>query len=50
MTVHVANRLFDAIERGDQEGVAAMWADDVAVWHSGDRCDNDRARALKVIR
>ena len=27
-----------------------MWADDVAVWHSGDSRDNDRVRALKVIR
>jgi ketosteroid isomerase-like protein len=46
----VASRLFDAIERGDQDGVEVMWADDVAVWHSGDTADNDRARALKVIR
>jgi ketosteroid isomerase-like protein len=46
----VATRLFDAIEEGDYEGVAAMWADDVAVWHSGDPADNDRVRALKVIR
>ena len=27
-----------------------MWADDVTVWHSGDQQDNDRVRALKVIR
>ena len=27
-----------------------MWADDVTVWHSGDAEDNDRVRALKVIR
>ncbi|WP_209918364.1 nuclear transport factor 2 family protein [Mycolicibacterium lutetiense] len=45
----VAHRLFDAIERGDTAGVARLWADDVAVWHSGDSRDNNRARALKVI-
>lgn len=44
-----AHRLFDAIERGDQAGIARLWADDVAVWHAGDARDNDRARALKVI-
>ncbi|MDF3338613.1 nuclear transport factor 2 family protein [Mycolicibacterium septicum] len=45
----VAHRLFAAIERGDKEGVAQLWADDVAVWHTGDPKDNDRTRALKVI-
>jgi ketosteroid isomerase-like protein len=46
----VANRLFGAIERGEYETVDGMWADDVTVWHTGDAQDNDRARALKVIR
>lgn len=50
MTIDVANRLFDAIERGDHASVEAMWADGVTVWHSGDAEDNDRVRALKVIR
>lgn len=45
----VAHRLFAAIERGDKPGVAELWADDVAVWHTGDPKDNDRTRALKVI-
>ena len=45
----VAHRLFAAIERGDKAGVAQLWADDVAVWHTGDPKDNDRTRALKVI-
>ncbi|MCV7204180.1 DUF4440 domain-containing protein [Mycolicibacterium peregrinum] len=45
----VAHRLFDAIERADKAAVARLWADDVAVWHSGDTSDNDRTRALKVI-
>jgi ketosteroid isomerase-like protein len=46
----VANRLFGAIERGEYETVDAMWADDVTVWHTGDSQDDDRVRALKVIR
>lgn len=45
----VATRLFGAIERGEYQTVADMWADDVLVWHSGDPKDNERARALKVI-
>lgn len=50
MSTDVAGKLFGAIEAGDYETVAGMWADDVVVWHSGDQHDNDRVRALKVIR
>ena len=50
MIADVANQLFGAIEAGDYAGVEALWAEDVAVWHSGDTHDNDRRRALKVIR
>ena len=50
MTEDVANRLFSAIETGDYATVEGLWADDVAVWHSGDAEDDDRERALKVIR
>lgn len=46
----VADRLFGAIETGDYANVEASWSDDVVVWHSGDAQDNDRVRALKVIR
>ncbi|MBJ7340104.1 nuclear transport factor 2 family protein [Mycolicibacterium sp.] len=46
----VADRLFSAIEHGDYEAVEQLWAEDVLVWHSGDAADNDRVRALKVIR
>jgi ketosteroid isomerase-like protein len=46
----VANRLFGAIERREYETVDGIWADDVTVWHTGDSQDNDRIRALKVIR
>jgi ketosteroid isomerase-like protein len=49
-SLDVANRLFGAMERGDYQTVDGMWAPDVTVWHAGDPCDNDRNRALRVIR
>ncbi|KUI34584.1 nuclear transport factor 2 family protein [Mycobacterium sp. GA-2829] len=45
----VADRLFATIARGDNAGVAALWAPEVLVWHTGDPRDNERARALRVI-
>jgi ketosteroid isomerase-like protein len=45
----VADRLFAAIEAGDVDAVAAMWADDVTVWHSGDDRPSAKARAMRVI-
>ncbi len=45
----VADTLFGAIENADIATIEQLWAPDVAVWHSGDRYDNDRARALRVI-
>jgi ketosteroid isomerase-like protein len=50
VSLSVADRLFDAIQRGDYDTVDGMWADDVLVWHSGDPKDNERPRALRVIR
>jgi len=38
-----------AIERADTANIERLWDDDVLVWHSGDREDNDRPRALRVI-
>jgi ketosteroid isomerase-like protein len=46
---HVGDELFAAIQRSDAAAVAALFDDDVTVWHAGDRRDNDRARALRVI-
>ena len=45
----VADRLFSAIEAGDVDAVAAMWSDDVAVWHVGDERPSEKARAIRVI-
>ncbi|GLP82707.1 ketosteroid isomerase [Mycobacterium antarcticum] len=50
MSRDVADRLFGAIERGDYDAVEQLWSAEVTVWHSGDEADDDRARALKVIR
>ena len=45
----IADRLFSAMEAGDLDAVAAMFSEDVAVWHAGDGKTRDKARALKVI-
>ena len=45
----VADRLFSAIEAGDVDAVAAIWSDDVTVWHAGDKRPSEKARAMRVI-
>jgi ketosteroid isomerase-like protein len=45
----VADRLFSAIEAGDVDAVAAMWSDDVTVWHAGDTRLSEKSRAMRVI-
>jgi ketosteroid isomerase-like protein len=45
----VADRLFSAIGAGDVDAVAAMWSDDVTVWHAGDKRPSEKARAIRVI-
>jgi len=45
----VANRMFDAIQRGEIGALAALWSDDVTVWRQGGGRDRDKQRALKVI-
>ncbi|OBI20838.1 DUF4440 domain-containing protein [Mycobacterium sp. E2327] len=47
--VDVADRLFAAIERSDAAAVDRLWSNDIAVWRSGARRDNDKARAMRVI-
>ena len=48
--IDTADQLFAAIADGDADAVTALWSEDVTVWHTGDERDNDKARALKVIR
>jgi len=48
--VEVADQLFAAIERSDEATLTQLFDDDVAVWRVGARRDNDKERALKVLR
>jgi ketosteroid isomerase-like protein len=46
----VADQLFAAIERSDETTLRQLFDDDIAVWRVGARHDNDKERALKVLR
>jgi hypothetical protein len=46
----VADQLFAAIERSDEARLRQLFDDDIAVWRVGARRDNDKERALKVLR
>jgi ketosteroid isomerase-like protein len=48
--VEVADQLFAAIERSDQATLTQLFDDDIAVWRVGARRDDDKERALKVLR
>ena len=48
--VGVADRLFAAIERSDEATLIELFDDDIAVWRAGARRDDDKERALKVLR
>lgn len=49
-TIQVADELFAAIENSDMATVQRLWDDDVAVWRTGARGDDDKERALRVLR
>lgn len=46
----IADRLFAAMEAGDVEAIAAMWARDVAVWHCAAGESTGRTGALAMIQ
>jgi len=48
--VEVADQLFAAIERSDEATLTELFDDEIAVWRTGARRDNDKERALKVLR
>ena len=48
--VDLADELFTAIERGDEPQLDALFAEDIAVWRAGARGDDDKERAMKVLR
>jgi hypothetical protein len=45
----LADHLFAAIERSDEAALRQLFADDIAVWRTGARRDDDKVRALKVL-
>ena len=47
--VDLADRLFAAIEKSDVAAVDRLWSDDIEVWRTGARRDDDKRRALRVI-
>jgi hypothetical protein len=46
----VADQLFAAIECSDETTLTRLFDDDIAVWRVGARRDDDKERALKVLR
>jgi len=48
-TLALAKRFFDAIEKGDIETVAAIYAPDAVIWHNNDGLATTRADNLKVL-
>jgi hypothetical protein len=48
--VEMADQLFAAIERSDEATLSQLFDDDITVWRVGARRDNDKQRALKVLR
>jgi ketosteroid isomerase-like protein len=50
VVVDLADRLFAAIERSDEATLERLFGDDISVWRSGARRDDDKARALRVLR
>lgn len=45
----IADRLFAAIEKGDVDAVAALYADDAVVWHNFDGIEQPRDANLVVL-
>jgi ketosteroid isomerase-like protein len=45
----LADRLFAAIETGDVDTVAALYADDAVIWHNFDNIDQAREINLVVL-
>ena len=50
VVVDVADELFAAIERGDEARLDELFDGDVAVWRAGADRDDDKHRAMKVLR
>ena len=49
-TDRLLDDFFAAIERGDIDAVAALYADDVEVWHNVTRARLDKKASLDLLR
>jgi ketosteroid isomerase-like protein len=47
--IETAARLFAAIENKDPDAVAALYTDDVAVWHNFSNAEQDKAASLATL-
>jgi uncharacterized protein len=47
--IELADRLVAAIEAGDVEAVAAIYADDAVIWHNTDQTEQSKAENLAVL-
>ena len=45
----LADRIFHAISSGDAATVAALWADDIVVWHNYDQKGQTKAENLATL-
>jgi ketosteroid isomerase-like protein len=48
--VNVADELFAAIERGNESRLDELFGEDISVWRAGAQRDDDKERAMKVLR
>ena len=49
MSEELADRLVAAIEAGDVESVAGIYADDVVIWHNTDQVEQSKVDNLAVL-
>ena len=49
-TDQLLDDFFAAIQRGDMDAVAALYADDVEVWHNVTRASLDKKASLDLLR
>lgn len=48
-TEELADAIFGAIERGDSELLASIWADDIEIWHNNDGVVQNKKQNLAVL-
>ena len=45
----IATRFFDAVQAGDIDTVASLYADDVVIWHNYDQLEQTKAQNLRTL-